>query len=382
MKKILRKKQGLVEFGVVALGMVACVALSFSFMTGTAHSQARGGSGYVDPYAGYDFSVIDPGRGPVDMGLRDPALVGAIDIHEHLDADAPGSGGKVRSLDLWDASIIGAARGLRGLVMKTHQDFGSAQQVYLVRKHAGLTNFELYARMANNMSTGGINVAALEHWISIKGGYGRIFEMPTRDSCGKDGKGGDPSEWKAARPWMLMMPPGSPTCIPTQKNGELLPEVKYLIAEMAKVRTLDANGKLILATGHATNDEHLLIAKEGRKDGLHVLLTHPGDIPAVAEAIKLGATAELTAHFENEKNKQQAADFVKKYGAENIAYGTDCGQNVKPFPTDCMSIVAKGMRARGVTEHELDLMYKVNPAKLLFLDLPTEAEMGHGMMSK
>ena len=35
---------------------------------------------------------IDPLRGPVDLGLTDPSLIGAIDVHLHLDPDSPGAG--------------------------------------------------------------------------------------------------------------------------------------------------------------------------------------------------------------------------------------------------------------------------------------------------
>ena len=34
--------------------------------------------------------TVDPIRGPVDMGLADPSLMGAIDVHLHVDPDAPG----------------------------------------------------------------------------------------------------------------------------------------------------------------------------------------------------------------------------------------------------------------------------------------------------
>jgi len=37
-------------------------------------------------------------------------------------------------------------------------------------------------------------------------------------------------------------------------------------------------------------------------------------------------------------------------------------------------LAARGMRAHGVTQRELDLMYKVNPAKLL--GLPSLEEIG------
>src|SRR5215467_1355428 len=46
---------------------------------------------------------VDPIRGPVDMGLTDPSLIGAIDVHLHVDPDAPGTGGVIRAIDVFDA---------------------------------------------------------------------------------------------------------------------------------------------------------------------------------------------------------------------------------------------------------------------------------------
>src|ERR1700730_8133703 len=74
---------------------------------------------------------IDPVRGPVDMGLTDPSLIGAIDVHLHLDPDAPGTGGAVRAVDVFDAAKIAMERGMRGFVFKTHQDTSSASGAYM-----------------------------------------------------------------------------------------------------------------------------------------------------------------------------------------------------------------------------------------------------------
>ena len=106
---------------------------------------------------------VDPIRGPVDMGLTDPSLIGAIDVHLHLDPDAPGASGVIRAIDVFDAATIAMARGMRGFVFKTHQDTSSASGAYLVRKHLSPT-FEIFGRMAQNYSTGGINAATLEHF--------------------------------------------------------------------------------------------------------------------------------------------------------------------------------------------------------------------------
>jgi hypothetical protein len=318
---------------------------------------------------------IDPLRGPVDMGLTDPSLIGAIDIHLHLDPDAPGTSGVIRAVDVFDAAKIAQERGMRGFVFKTHQDTSSASGAYLVRKH-GSPTFEVFGRMASNYATGGINVAALEHFSQIKGGWGRIYEMPTRDSITATRAPGsmDPATLARTRPWMLMMPEGTPAYIAVSRNGELLPEVKHLIAQLAKIRTVDSNGRMVLATGHATPEEHLLLAQEGRKQGLNVLLTHPGDIPQLPEAARIGAFIELTAAqiYKTRAQSASAAALVKKIGAEHIIVSTDCGQTTNVYPTDCLVLAARGLRANGITQRELDLMYKANPAKLLGLPPPEE----------
>jgi hypothetical protein len=323
---------------------------------------------------GLDDWRVDPARGPVDLGLTDVSLVGAIDVHQHIDPDAPGSAGVIRALDAFEAAIIAKQRGMRGLVMKTHQDPGSAGSAYLVRKHV-VPGFEFFGRMALNYSTGGINVAAVEHFSQIKGGWGRILEMPTRDSR-TAARSMAPDFLAKNRPWMLLMPPGTPDFIPTVKDGQLLPEVKYLIATMAKIRTIDSNGKMVLATGHATPEEHLLLAREGRAQGLQVLLTHPGDSPEAIEATKLGAFMEMNAsgHYESDAATKAAADLVRKVGAEHIIVGTDCGQTVNLYPTDCLVLAARGMRKHGVTQREIDLMYKYNPAILLGLTPPEQVK--------
>src|SRR5437879_11109339 len=262
---------------------------------------------------------VDPVRGPVDLGLTDPSLVGAIDVHLHVDPDAPGTGGVIRAVDVFDATRIAMARGMRGFVFKTHQDTGSASAAYMVRKHVSPT-FEIFGRMASNYATGGINVATLEHYTQIKGGWGRIYEMPTRDSITATTRPGsmDRENLAKSRPWMLMMPAETPPFIAVSRNGDLLPEVKHLIGVLAKIRTVDSNGRMVLATGHATPEEHLLLAQEGRKQGLNVLLTHPGDLPQLPDAAKLGAFIELTASpvYKTEAARAAAAALVRNVGAE------------------------------------------------------------------
>jgi hypothetical protein len=366
MKTILQAGRMPGKLGLAVFSAMLCATLG---LAGPSRAQSSDNMGDI---------IVDPIRGPVDFGLRDPALNGAIDVHLHVDPDAPGTGGVIRAIDAFDATRIAQSRGMRGFVFKTHQDVGSAGIAYMVRKHIDPT-FQIFGRMASNYATGGINVAALEHFTQLKGGWARIYEMPTRDSITATTRPGsmDPAQLAKTRPWMMMMPEGTPPYVAVSKNGELLPDVKHLISILAKIRTIDSNGKMVLATGHATPEEHLLLAREGRKAGLQVLLTHPGDIATVPEAVGLGAFAELTASqvYKTEKARAAGAAFVRKIGAEHLILSTDCGQTGNVYPSDCLALTAQGLRAHGITEHELDLMYKINPAKLLGLAPPDAAQL-------
>ena len=349
------------------LGLAVCAGLigAAALVPGSSRGQVAGGEEWQ----------INPLRGPVDLGLTDPSLVGAIDVHLHVDPDSTGTGGTVRAVDVFDAAKLAMARGMRGFVFKTHQDTGSASGAYMVRKHVSPT-FEIFGRMASNYATGGINVATLEHYTQIKGGWGRIYEMPTRDSITATTRPGsmDRENLARTRPWMLMMPAETPPYVAVSKNGELLPEVKHLLSVMATIRTIDTNGRMVLATGHAMPEEHLMLAREGRRLGMNVLLTHPGDIPQLPEVARLGAFAEITASqvYKTPAQSAAAAALVKKIGAEHLIVSTDCGQTTNVYPTDCLVLAARGLRANGVTQREIDLMYKVNPAKLLGLAPPEE----------
>lgn len=310
-------------------------------------------------------------NGPIDLKLQDPVLVGAIDLHAHLDPDISGGGQAPRAMDAVDMAQLAKARGMRGYVYKTHMDISSAASAYLARK--AVPGVEVFARFALNLPSGGLNPAAVMQFTSMKGGWGRIIEMPTRDIRVPQNDN---------RPWVTPWAPlfaNMPRSVPTVRNGELLPEAKAIIALIAKLKTTGSNGRVVLATGHATPEEHVLLAREARRLGVSVILTHPGDNVTDAqfqEVKKLGALVEVNADFYQEGDKPEekiafAVKQIKRLGAETIVMGTDCGQMDNPLPADCIVLAARALRARGITEQQLNVMFKENPAR--FLGLPPPA---------
>ncbi len=308
---------------------------------------------------------VDVTKGPIDMKLNDPVLVGAIDIHSHLDPDSQDN----RAFDVIDAAKMAKARGMRGFVVKTHTNLSSAASAYFARKE--VPGVEVFGRFAMNLATGGINPASVIEFTQTKGGWGRIVEMPTRDSKvpAKENRPG-------VLPWVDLFPT-YPRVVSTIRGGEVLPEVKNLITLLSRIKTPGSNGRVVLATGHATAEEHVLIAREARRQGVPVLVTHSErliPVPQMQELAKLGAYIEVNAGMfktgeETEPQVRDAVQTIRDVGAESVIMGTDCGQVHSPFPADCMALAARELRARGISEHELDLMMKVNPARLLGLPL-------------
>ena len=164
-------------------------------------------------------------------------------------------------------------------------------------------------------------------------------------------------------------------------NGELTADAKAMITLVSKLKTEGSNGTVVIATGHATPEGHLLIAREARRLGVPTLLTHPNDGVRDAqyqEMKKLGAFFEVNVDSCQEgDNFDEKLTFalkqIRRLGAESIVMATDYGQINNPTPADCIVLGARALRAHGVTERQLNTMFKDNPARLLGLPPPTEA---------
>src|SRR6195952_3836712 len=105
---------------------------------------------------------------------RAQTLTGAIDIHAHSDPDSV-----PRSIDAIDLAKLAKSRGMRGLVLKNHWE-STASLAYIVRKE--VPGLEIFGGIDLNRSVGGVNPAAIERMVLVKGGYGRVVWLPTFDA--------------------------------------------------------------------------------------------------------------------------------------------------------------------------------------------------------
>jgi hypothetical protein len=273
-------------------------------------------------------------------------LAGAIDIHVHSTPDD-----RERSVDALDAAILARANGMRAIVLKNHYD-PTAGLVYMVRKQvAGL---EVFGGVDLNLPVGGMNPAAVEHMTRVSGGYGRMVWMSTFDAENQV------KYSKENRPFVSV-----------SKNGELLPATRAVVAAIAK-------GNLVLATGHVSADEGLMLLRDAKRLGVQrMVVTHAMNAPIemsvaqMQEAAKQGAFLEFVGgtmlSADAPARVDRFADAIRKVGTEFCILSSDLGQKGNPLPADGFAAFILALKARGFSDQDLDRMSKQNPAKLLGL---------------
>jgi Family of unknown function (DUF6282) len=278
----------------------------------------------------------------VSAGTCLAQLKGIVDLHVHCDPDSA-----ARSIDALDLARLAQGEGMRALLLKNH-NAATVQMAYIV--HKVVPGVELYGSVVLNRALGGINPAAVEQAALMKGGYLRMVWMPTFDAGNE-----------AARP--------NRPFVAVSKDGQLLPEVIEVLKLIAKY-------KIGLATGHSTPAEHLMLVHEGRKAGItKMIVTHPSgrtSIEQMKEAAADGAYIEFVYHSllggSGANGLAEYVKAIKAVGAEHCILTSDLGQADSPVHTAGWKTYLDILQKAGVTQAEIDLMARRNPARLLGLD--------------
>ncbi|MBM3811048.1 MAG: hypothetical protein FJW20_05380 [Acidimicrobiia bacterium] len=275
------------------------------------------------------------------------SLSGVVDIHVHSGPDSV-----PRSIDALEISALMRSRGVRAVVLKNHYE-PTASLAWLARKRA--PGLEAFGGIALNRAVGGINPSAVERMTRVEGGYGRFVWMPTFDA---------ENQVKANRE--------DRPFVSVSKDGKPLPEVLAVLDLIAKHR-------LVLATGHSSPTEVLMLVREARSRGVtQIVVTHAMlgpvsmSIDQMREAAKMGAFLEFVGNAMVGHTRSVAfADYaraMKAAGIDQCILSSDLGQAGNPLHPDGLELIFAGLREAGLTIAEIERMVKTNPARLL--DLP------------
>ncbi|MEG4445210.1 DUF6282 family protein [Microcoleus sp. AT9_B5] len=288
------------------------------------------------------------------VNLPKSTIESAIDFHIHSSPDVI-----PRRLDDFEVAKLAARAKMKAVVLKNHYASTAARAV-LVNKI--VPEIEVFGGIVLNHAVGGINPEAVDAMHRIGGKYGKVVWLPTVDA-----------------EHHLQVFHKSGIGIKVAENGKVLPET-------AAVLKIVAQENLVLETGHISSEEVMAVVAEANLLNIkNILITHAmADVPGLSlenmqTAAAAGAFLELAfvndlmgenAADEGHKNWHQVsisqmAAAIKLIGAEHFVLSTDLGRKPDPLPAEGYKLFVEKLRAEGISQREIDLMMKKNPARLL-----------------
>jgi len=284
-------------------------------------------------------------------------LSGAYDLHVHANPEI-----FVRIGDDMDIAHHAAQSGLAGVMIKNHFESTVGRAAIVDRAGCGA---RVFGGLVLNWSCGGLNPLAVE--TALRLGARQIW-MPTVDAAAHAAAHGMTGGANYQKSGLSLPRPGISVL---DCDGTLKSEAK-IIVELVK------EAGAILGTGHLSREEIFALADFALPAGFEkLLITHPEfNPPALSiEDQKLlttrGAILELcggnlypipgVGHIDDYRC------IVAEAGAEAIILSSDSGQPRKSWPAEVLRIFGQCLMEKGVSQEEINLMTKDNPARLLGL---------------
>lgn len=281
------------------------------------------------------------------MNTTEMLVRGSIDMHVHHGPDAHIR----RRLDALQAAIQAEEAGMRAIVLKSH-DYPTAPLAHIVSQ--SVRNLTVFGSLSLDFAIGGLNPSAVETSALLGA---KVVWMPTFSSANdreKRGLGG-----------------GGISIL--GEKGEIVPAVQQIL-DIVK------SHDMVLATGHVSVAEAFALVDEARRKGItKIVVTHPlearvGATLSIEEQRQMAEKGAFIEHcfictmpLGERLDPMIIVEAVRAVGAEHCILSTDLGQDWNPPPAEGMRMMVGTLLRRGLSVKEMELMIKVNPAKLLGL---------------
>jgi len=270
-------------------------------------------------------------------------LTGVIDMHVHAGPDS-----RPRAMNDWEAVQMAENAGLRGVLLKNHFTM-TADRAALAAQL--VDNLLVFGGVALNRSVGGINPEAVRQMAAFSGGRGKVVWLPTFDSQ-----------------FFVNREAITDAFVPVMKNGRP-------VGGLLEVFSLIAQNNLVLAMGHSSPQEVLALIPFARAEGVeNILITHvfgqDASFSQIQQMAATGAIMELDwlTAYTDPLILNEYVEVIQSVGAESFIISSDFGQEGNPDHASGMRAFIAALRSREVSQQQIDVMAKQNPAKLLGLD--------------
>jgi hypothetical protein len=296
-----------------------------------------------------------PNIGNIAPGIEDERLEGAMDIHIHAYPDWVH-----RSQDMIDIAIEAARGRMRGILFKDHYNL-TAGEAYLVQKHI------------NHLVSEGI----LPNGVEVYGGMGLNF-------------GVRPDVVKQAIKYPNMKKIFFPTfnsarCLmnmghDASKGIHLVNSGQEVLPEVSEVLGIAADAKIAVGLGHTDFYELLPLAEKAKEIGARVVLDHPllelnkltiDEMKILAgKGAYVGTFCQpmIPSIYQPVADPFETVNTIKTIGAEHCLIASDFGQVLNLETIYGIRVFIRALLAFGITNEEIDIMIKRNPARALYLN--------------
>ena len=287
-------------------------------------------------------------------------LHGVIDLHVHTMPSVYD-----RPFDALALSRQGRAVGYRAILFKCHHAI-NADCMYIVRKT--VPGIEAFGGVVLNYAVGGLNPAAVDAAIGL--GAKEVW-MPTMNAANHVKAFG-----KAEYLWHKRVIESTRT--PAPASGLTILADGEVISEVHEILRMIADADIILGTGHISLKEVYALLKAAKDEGVKkILVTHPeweATTWPVEDQIKMAEMGAVMEHcfnalmpFRRSYDPSLMVEAIRRVGADRCVMATDFGQWRSPHPIEGMRHFIHLMMQLGISEREIEVMTKENPARLLGL---------------
>jgi hypothetical protein len=286
-------------------------------------------------------------------------MVGAVDLHCHS-----GPAAMPRMLDHHEAMLDAAAAGFEALVYKDHYYAGMAH-AKILQKLVPYVKTQLYSGIALNNASGGVNPHAVDHAIKLGA---KIVWMPTFSARNHI----DKSQTEAKNFPKTIKPMLTPTPL------SVLDEDGKLTKDTLQVLDLIAEGDIILAGGHLSAHEQIIMFAEAKRRGVKkMLVNHPTYVIGCSDddirrLVRLGVFMEhslcMFIAIEGKQQKQNVNDLSRLIGVAGVDHtilGSDLGLVGMPRPVEGYRRVIEDLLRLQYREGDIRKLVGRNAAALL-----------------
>jgi len=276
----------------------------------------------------------------------DRLVEGALDIHVHFAPD-PKVARRGSAID-----VAKQARdfGMAGLVLKSHE-YPTHPVAYTASQ--AVPDINLIGGICLDVEVGGLNPMAVE-CSAMMGG--RFVWMPTYSARAD-------RQHKGLNGGIYLL----------DDQGKLVPEV-YSILDLIK------SHDMVLATGHISTQESMVLVSEARSLGIErIVVTHGTTMSfwtgMTLEDMKtlasMGAYIEHCLHvmmpLTYRMPPKELVKTIMSIGPERCIVSTDFGQDYHPMPAEGLRMGVATLLQAGMEEVEVGMLVKDNPCRLLGL---------------